>query len=101
MNYPYLNRKVYKELVVRNIMTIRRKIKKVVDGDTFQTYRKIRGTDYVRIAGIDAPEKGQPGYGVAKRRLSRLVGKTVTLTPKGRSYGRVVASVRYKRRKVR
>ena len=82
-------------------MTIRRKIKRAVDGDTFEVYRKIQGTNFIRIAGTDAPERGQSGYGQAKNRLSRLRNKTVTLVPKGRSYNRLVSDVRYRRRKVR
>ncbi len=82
-------------------MTIRRKIKRVVDGDTFETYRKVRGTNFVRISGMDAPEKGERGYFSAKAKLNQLKNKTVTLNPRGRSYNRVVADVRYKRKKVR
>ncbi len=37
-------------------MTIRRTVKRVLDGDTFQTYRKVNGSNYVRIAGVNAPE---------------------------------------------
>ena len=81
-------------------MTIRRKIRRVVDGDTFEVYRKIRGTNFIRIAGIDTPERGRRGYGQAKNKLGRLRNKTVTLVPKGRSYNRLVADVRYKRRKL-
>ena len=81
-------------------MTIRRKIKSAVDGDTFKTYRKINGTNYVRIAGINTPERGERGYSSAKAQLNRLAGKTVTLVPQGRSYNRVVADVRYHRKKI-
>lgn len=95
---PLSSSKNQKELIT---MTIRRKIKNIVDGDTFKTYRKVRGTNYVRIARTNAPERGQRGYGPAKARLQRFVGKTVTLVPQGRSYNRVVADVRYKRRRVR
>jgi endonuclease YncB( thermonuclease family) len=49
----------------------------VVDGDTFTMEvesRRIR----VRICGIDAPERGQPGYGQAAGVLSNMVeGKLV------------------------
>lgn len=38
-------------------MTMRRTVKRVIDGDTFQTYRKVNGSNYVRLAGINAPEK--------------------------------------------
>ncbi|MDP3026692.1 MAG: nuclease, partial [Nanoarchaeota archaeon] len=76
-------------------MTIRRTVKRVLDGDTFQTYRKVRGSNYVRLAGVNAPEKYQFGGAQATNRLKRQIqGKTVTLQPVGRSYSRVVAKVR-------
>lgn len=83
-------------------MTIYRKVKKVLDGDTFQTHRKINGTNFVRIAGLNAPEKHQFGGRQATARLKdQIQGKTVTLQTVGRSYGRVVARVRQNRRLVR
>ena len=82
-------------------MTIRRKIKRVIDGDTFQTYRKIQGTDRVRLANVNAPERGQKGYNTAKQRLNKYKDKTVTITLKGRSYGRLVADTRYKRKVIK
>ena len=81
-------------------MTIRRKVIGAVDGDTLYVRNKIRGTNYIRLAGTNAPERGQYGYSVAKAQLNRLAGKTVTLVPQGRSYNRVVADVRYRRRKI-
>jgi len=82
-------------------MVIRRKIEGAVDGDTLKTKTKIQGTNYVRIAGMNAPEKGQRGYSSAKTKLNKLSGKTVTLIPKARSFGRLVAEVRHNRRKIR
>ena len=83
-------------------MVTRRKVKRVIDGDTFETHRKIQGTNRVRIAGMNAPERHQCGGSQATRRLKRQIqGKTVTLTPVGRSYDRVVARVRHKRKLVR
>ena len=83
-------------------MTIRRTVKRVIDGDTFQTYRKIGGSNYVRLAGVNAPEKYQFGGRQATQKLKRQIqGKTVTLQPVGRSYGRVVAKVRRNRRLLR
>ena len=38
-------------------MTIRRAVKRVLDGDTIQTYRKVNGSNYVRLAGVNAPER--------------------------------------------
>ena len=82
-------------------MTIQRKVVRAVDGDTLQVGTKIRGTNFIRLANVDSPERGEKGYASAKAKLDRLRGKKVTLVPKGRSYNRVVADVRYKRRKVK
>jgi endonuclease YncB( thermonuclease family) len=80
-------------------MTIRRTVKKVIDGDTFQTHRKVNGSNYIRIANKNAPEKHQRGGSQSTARLKKQIqGKTVTLQPVGRSYGRVVAKVRRNRR---
>jgi len=81
--------------------SIRRKVQKVIDGDTFQVSHRVNGSQFIRIAGLDAPEKGQRGYARAKKRLSKLKGEVVTLRPVGTSYGRVVAEVIYKRKKIR
>lgn len=82
-------------------MTIRRTVRRVIDGDTFIVNRQIRGTNRVRMANYNAPELYQYGGGTAKRSLSRRIqGKTVTLRPVGKSYGRVVSDVRYRRRKI-
>ena len=82
-------------------MTIRRKVKRVVDGDTFEVYRKVRGSKFIRLAGVNAPERTQRGGRQATLRLKRLVeGKTVTLIPRARSYSRIVGDVRHKRRSV-
>jgi len=83
-------------------MVIHRKVKKVVDGDTFQTYTKVNGSNYIRIAGKNAPEKHQFGGSKATQSLKRQIqGKVVTVNPVGRSYGRIVAKVRHKRRLLR
>lgn len=80
---------------------MKRKVKKVLDGDTFETYTKINGTNRVRLAGINAPEKHQFGGQKATNRLRGLIGgKTVTITPKGRSYNRIIADVRINRKSV-
>ena len=82
-------------------MTIRRTVKRVLDGDTFQTYRKVNGSNFVRIANKNAPEKYQPEGRKATLKLKQQIqGKTVTLQPVGRSYSRVVARVRRNRRLV-
>lgn len=80
---------------------MKRKVQRVVDGDTFQVRRNVNGSQYIRIAKVNHPERGEYGYAAAKQRLARLVGKDVTLKPVGRSYGRTVAVVRHNRRLVR
>ncbi len=83
-------------------MTIYRKVKRVIDRDTFQTYRKIQGTDRVRIAGVYGAELNTVRGRLQRDQMKRQIqGKTVTLQPVGRSYSRVVANVRHNRRLVR
>jgi endonuclease YncB( thermonuclease family) len=79
----------------------RRKVQNIIDGDTFKVRRNVNGSQYIRIAGLDAPEKGHRGYQTAKQQLQKLKGETVTIRPVGRSYGRTVGEVIYKRRKIR
>ena len=79
----------------------RRKVQKIIDGDTFKVRRRVRGSQYIRVAGLNAPEKGQKGYMAAKKRLGRIRGETVTIRPKGTSYGRTVGEVVFKRRRLR
>ena len=82
-------------------MTIYRKVKRVIDGDTFEVYRKVGNTKFVRLAGVNAPELYQKGGRQAAGSLRRLIeGKTITLIPKGRSYDRLVADVRQRRKKI-
>ncbi len=81
--------------------SVRRKVQEVIDGDTFRVRNKVNNSQFIRIAGLNAPEKGQRGYASAKKKLSKLKGKVVTLRPVGTSYGRTVAEVIYKRKKIR
>jgi len=72
-----------------------RKVKKVIDGDTVKISSPVRGSQYIRLAGVHAPEKRQRGYQTAKSELrSRVGGKKVWVRPVGKSYGRTVAHVR-------
>jgi endonuclease YncB( thermonuclease family) len=53
------------------------KVTSVADGDTF-TMESETGKVRVRICGIDAPERGQPGYGQAAGVLAKMIeGKIV------------------------
>jgi len=81
--------------------SIRRKVQEVIDGDTFRVSHRVNGSQFIRIAGLNAPEKGQRGYASAKKRLNKLKGEVVTLRPVGSSYGRTVAEVIYKRKKIK
>lgn len=81
-------------------MTIRRKVKRIIDGDTFIVGRKIGNTNRIRLAGINAPAKHQFGGKKAMNRLRGLIGgKIVTIVPVGRSYNRIVAKVHKKKKK--
>jgi len=81
--------------------SVRRKVQSIIDGDTFKVRNRVNGSQYIRISGLNAPEKGQRGYVSAKQNLSKIKGKTVTLRPKAKSYGRTVADVVYKRKRIR
>lgn len=81
--------------------SVRRKVQSIVDGDTFKVRNRVSGSQYIRVSGLNAPEKGERGYASAKKDLSRIKGKTVTLRPKAKSYGRTVADVIYKRRRIK
>ena len=86
---------------MKNMRTIHRKVKRVIDGDTFEVFRPVRGTRFVRLAGVNAPEKFQKGGISATNKLKKLIeGKIITVVPKGRSYTRVVGEVRHRRKSV-
>lgn len=67
------------------------KVKEVVDGDTVRLpYNK-----FIRLAGVDAPEKNQRGGAAAKHELERLVeDKTISYTEDATSYGRIVGTIK-------
>jgi len=61
-----------------------------IDGDTLKADNVV-----VRLFGVDAPEKGEPGAAEATEALRTLVkGETLVCLPKGVSWGRVVALCR-------
>lgn len=67
------------------------RVKKIVDGDTFQTERG----RWIRLANVNAPEKGERGFAKAKQELQKLIkDKVVTYEPVGTSYDRTVAKVK-------
>lgn len=67
----------------------------ISDGDTITVLTTEKEQLKVRLAGIDAPEKGQPFGNAAKKNLSALIyGKDVTLSGKKTDrYGRLVRKV--------
>lgn len=67
----------------------------VLDGDTIDVLTPTKTQVRVRLAGIDAPEKGQAFGNVAKKELSDLVfGKQVTVEWRKKDrYGRTVGKV--------
>ena len=87
--------------MVQRKKSIRRKVQSIVDGDTFKVRNRVGGSQYIRVAGLNAPEKGERGHTSAKQSLSKIKGKTVTLRPKAKSYGRTVAEVIYKRKRIK
>lgn len=81
---------------------MRRKVKRVVDKDTFETYTKVNGSNFIRIAGMRGAELNTALGKKQRDQMKRKIqGKTVTIQPVGRSYGRVVAKVRHKRKLLR
>lgn len=79
---------------------VRAEVVRVIDGDTV-VIRLLGGwTDRVRLAGIDAPERGEPGHDAATAFLAdRVQGRTVVLVfeisgdggPDRGRFGRVLA----------
>lgn len=66
------------------------KVKKVIDGDTFQARNR-----FFRLAGVDAPEKRERGFKKAKETLVNLIeGKELIVRIEGQSYNRKVVTVR-------
>ena len=68
------------------------KVTRVIDGDTFETSRRKKP---VRLADVDAPEKGQRGYAKATEALRKMIeGEEVRIETVARDkYGRAVAKV--------
>lgn len=74
-------------------MARREKVTKVIDGDTFETATR---KNPVRLANVNAPEKGQPGAAEATQALRDLIqGEEVLVDTVARDqFGRSVASVK-------
>lgn len=67
------------------------KVKKVIDGDTFQDSR----SHFYRLANVDAPEKRERGYNSAKIALQNMIGgEELVVKQVGESYNRKVIVAR-------
>ena len=68
-------------------------VTRVIDGDTFETANRKHP---IRLANVDAPEKGRPGFRTDAQKLKNLIqGEKVTVQTVARDYyGRAVANVR-------
>lgn len=83
------------------MIIIKRTVKRIIDGDTFVVSRKVGNSNIIRLANVNAPEKRSYGGRKATNILKGMVGgKKVSLSPVGRSYGRVVAKVTQNRRNI-
>ena len=80
-------------------MARKEKVTRVVDGDTFMTGSR---KNPVRLANVNAPEKGTRGATTATQALRDLVqGQTVSVETVARDkYGRSVAKVKVDNRSV-
>lgn len=76
----------------------RKKVKSVIDGDTFIT----EDGETIRLANVNAPEKGQRGAPQARKELRNLISrKQVNVDTVARDpYGRVVAKVKVGKKSV-
>lgn len=80
---------------------VKRKVQRVINGDTFVTDKPVRGSMHIRIADINTPEKEQRGYLSATNKLKKEIeGKVVDIEPVEKSYGRTVGSVTKSGRKI-
>lgn len=80
-------------------MSRKEKVTRIIDGDTFETAsRKIP----IRLANVNAPEKGKRGGAAATAALQKLIGgKEVTVETVARDkYRRAVAKVKVGRKSV-
>lgn len=80
-------------------MARKERVTRVIDGDTFCTNKR---KNSVRLANVDAPEKGQRGAPKATSDLQSMIyGKEVSIDTLARDvYGRSVANVKVGTRSV-
>ncbi|MFC2034180.1 thermonuclease family protein [Chloroflexota bacterium] len=70
---------------------VKKKVQKIIDGDTFVTSDGKK----VRLANVNAPEKGKNGAPKAKKDLVKIIsGQSVNVEEVAHDkYGRIVAKV--------
>lgn len=80
-------------------MPRKERVTKVIDGDTFMTASR---KNPIRLANVDAPEKGTRGGAAATNALKSMIqGETVSIDTVARdTYGRSVAKVKVGRQSV-
>lgn len=80
-------------------MARKERVTRVIDGDTFETASR---KNPIRLANVNAPEKGAKGGADATAALRGLIaGETVSVDTVARDkYGRSVANVKVGRRSV-
>lgn len=80
-------------------MPRKERVTKVIDGDTFETASRKHS---IRLANVDAPEKGKRGGAAATKALRDMIGgETVMVDTVARDkYGRSVAKVKVGNRSV-
>ena len=80
-------------------MARKERVTRVIDGDTFKTASRKRS---IRLANVNAPEKGNRGGAAATKALKTLIaGETVSVDTVARDvYGRAVANVKIGRQSV-
>ena len=80
-------------------MARKERVTRVIDGDTFETASRKHP---VRLANVNAPEKGQRGGASATNALKELIaGEAVTIETVARDkYSRTVANVKVGRKSV-
>ncbi len=73
----------------------RRQVESIPDGDTFEIYRRIQGSNKIRLANVDAPAGNTRSGKKATNTLKGMIeDRTVTIRPVARDrYGRIVAEV--------
>lgn len=69
-------------------------VARIIDGDTLDV-RAAETTLRVRLYGVNTPERGQPCYAEATRRLAALAGDQVLLVPDARAQDQYGRELRY------